>query len=340
MRISRAPHRTFARAVTPLLAAGLLLSACGGDDDPEPKADDGASAAPSEPDHWPLTGVALPDGESAAKSHPVYVVKVENTDGGAPQVGLSQSDLVVEELVEGNLTRLAAFYYENLPREVEAVRSMRPSDAGIVAPVDGTIVTSGAAGFTKETLDEAGVSYIEEGADGFSRDDSRPAPYNVIADLKTISKSAEGEDARPDDYFTWSDAEKFPAGKKAKNFTADFGGHASQWSYDGKGYVLENGHMPEDDAFTPDTVAVLKVRTSLAPYKDPGGADVPISHFEGKGNAWVFHDGRMVKATWEKSAEDAPVSFSLADGTELAVPVGKVWLELLPKNAGQVSLGQ
>jgi hypothetical protein len=43
-------------------------------------------------------------------------------------------DLVVEELVEDGVTRLAAFYYSQLPSKVGPVRSMRASDIGIVSP--------------------------------------------------------------------------------------------------------------------------------------------------------------------------------------------------------------
>ena len=83
--------------------------------------------------------------ESAAKTYPVLVTKMDNTYSSAPQIGLGEADLVVEELVEGGLTRLAAFFYSQLPTVVGPVRSMRASDIGIVSPVDASVVTSGAA---------------------------------------------------------------------------------------------------------------------------------------------------------------------------------------------------
>ncbi len=61
---------------------------------------------------------------------------MDNTDASAPQLGLGSADMVVEELVEGGLTRLAAFFYSELPGDVGPVRSMRASDIGIVSPVD------------------------------------------------------------------------------------------------------------------------------------------------------------------------------------------------------------
>ena len=47
----------------------------------------------------------------------MIVTKIDNTSSSAPQVGLGSADLVVEELVEGGFTRLAAFYYSEVPAD-------------------------------------------------------------------------------------------------------------------------------------------------------------------------------------------------------------------------------
>ena len=75
---------------------------------------------------------------------------------------------MVEELVEGGLTQLAAFYYSLLQRTVGPVRSMRASDIGIVAPVAASIVTSAAAPQTIARLEAAGVTFYPEGSDGIA----------------------------------------------------------------------------------------------------------------------------------------------------------------------------
>ena len=142
-----ARRRTFAAAST-LAALSLVLAACGGDDEPE-KSD---SSEPTEAvstanaltlnGQWPLTGERL---EGDLPEHPVYVVKIDNTSSSAPQLGLDQADMVVEEQVEGGLTRLAAFFYENTPDIAGPVRSMRATDIGIVSPVDAVLVAAGGA---------------------------------------------------------------------------------------------------------------------------------------------------------------------------------------------------
>ena len=326
-----------------LTATGLLLAGCGGGDDSadKPKAASQEVAASEEiASTWPLTGLPVEGDEDAAKTHPVLVTKIDNTYSSAPQLGLGGADMVVEELVEGGLTRLAAFFYSQLPTKVGPVRSMRASDIGIVSPVDASVVTSGAAGRTIARIKGAGIQFFQEGAPGLSRDTSRSAPYNVFADLTTIAKTAETDEARPADYLPWGSEDDFPGGQAAKTIAASFGGgHTTNWTYDGKGYVNENTYADQGDEFPADSVLVLRVQVGDAGYLDPAGNPVPETKLTGKGQAMIFHDGRLVRGTWTKASLDAPIELSTEAG-KLTVPAGHTWLELVPKDGGDVTFGK
>ncbi|GAA4731541.1 hypothetical protein GCM10023350_13620 [Nocardioides endophyticus] len=323
-----------------LTATGLLLAGCGGGDDSadKPKAASQEVAASEEiASTWPLTGLPVEGDEDVAKTHPVLVTKIDNTYSSSPQLGLGQADLVVEELVEGGLTRLAAFFYSQLPAKVGPVRSMRASDIGIVSPADASVVTSGAAGRTIARIKGAGIQFFQEGAPGLSRDTSRSAPYNVFADLTTVAKTAEDDAARPDDYLPWGDEKDFPGGQKATKIAASFGGgHTTNWTYDGKGYVNENTYAAAGDHFPADTVLVLRVQVGDAGYLDPAGNPVPETKFTGKGQAMVFHGGKLVRGTWSKSDLKAPIKLSTKAG-DLTVPAGHTWVELVPAANGNVT---
>jgi len=319
--------RTGAAALALTLSASLVLAGCGGDkkddegDSPEaqPVAGGGALAQT-----WPLTGLDVSGDQSAAQKHPVMVVKMDNTPSSAPQVGLDAADLVVEELVEGGSTRLAAFYFSDIPDEVGPVRSMRASDIGIVAPVGGTMVTSGAAAVTISRIEDAGIDYFAEGDEGFYRDDSRNAPYNLMADLQETTDAASGDDeARPVDYLPWGDAEELPSGQPAKRISATFsGGHTTSWRFDGDGYVNDNSYADPAAPFPADTILVLRVEVGDAGYTDPAGNPVPETKLEGTGQAMVFHDGRLVRGTWSKKDLESPIELSTQAG-ELIVPTGR-----------------
>lgn len=321
-----------------LLSASLLLTACGGGEEKEePKAEE--TVEPAVPATWPLTGEELPEGKDAERNHPVLVAKIDNTSSASPQVGLGKADLVFEELVEGRMTRLAAFYYSTLPAEVGPVRSMRATDIGIVSPVDAVLVTSGAAPDTKDRLARAGVDFLEEGVEGFRRDSARPQTYSVMADLKVLAKGAKTEAARPDDYFVFGAPDELPEGKPAAAFDVDFGNHTTSWSFANGTYVNENGLAAQGDEFAASNVLVLRVKVVDAGYKDMAGSFVPESVFEGKGKAQLFHGGRVIDATWSKKGRGGALTLE-AGGEELKIPVGKTWVELLPAEDAEVTVAK
>ncbi|WP_309649917.1 DUF3048 domain-containing protein [Nocardioides sp.] len=328
---------------TVLVTGSLVLAACGGDekspasDTPEAQA---SAAAAEVPQTWPLTGLEVADGKKAEQKHPVLVLKMDNTPSSAPQVGLGEADLVVEELVEGGVTRLAAFYYSQVPGDVGPVRSMRASDIGIVSPVGAAMVTSGAAPVTINRIKDAGITFFAEGAKGFYRESSRSAPYNLFTNLADTASLIEQGAERPQDYLPWGDPQDLPSGQPATEISASFsGGHTTTWSFRDGGYVNDNSFAAEGDRFPADTVLALRVEVGDAGYTDPAGNPVPETIFEGKGDAMLFHDGRLVRGTWSKSSLKAPIELSTHAGP-LTVPAGRVWIELVPRDGGDVTFAR
>ncbi|GAA3547783.1 DUF3048 domain-containing protein [Nocardioides daeguensis] len=328
-----------------LVVLSLALTGCGGGDDGGKESNGGdtptaASETPAPPATWPLTGELTEGGADPARKHPAYIVKIDNSSASDPQIGVGKADLVVEELVEGGITRLAVFFYENLPQQVGPVRSMRLTDVGIAKPLGATIVTSGAAPVTLNGLRKAGIKFLDMNNPHVVRvnDGVHDSLHSVMADLKKIGASARGTATRPDDYLPFGET-PLPAGAPATTMDVQLsGGRTSHWKYDGTKYVLQNGYMADGDVFKPDTVIAATVRTSLAPYRDPAGNPVPVSHFEGKGKAVIFHGGQAVDVTWEKADEGAELTFTDAAGNEIEIPAGRTWLELVP-GKGAASTG-
>jgi hypothetical protein len=333
-----------AKIAASLIAPALLLTACGGGSsgtDPSgAPGTQGVTAGSTLDSTWPLTGLPVTGDASAAQKHPVMVLKMDNTYASAPQLGLGEADLVVEELVEGGLTRLAAMFYSTIPGTVGPVRSMRASDIGIVSPVNGAMVTSGAAPVTIRRITQAGIKYFAEGSKGFFRDSARSAPYNLFTDMKqTVTLIKQGEE-RPNDYLPWGDEKDLPAGQPAKTIAASFsGGHTTNWTFDGNGYVNENTYAAAGDEFPADTVLVLRVQVGDAGYLDPAGNPVPETKLEGKGPAMLFHNGRLVRGTWSKKGLDSAITLSTRAG-KLDVPAGHTWIELVPAQGGDVTFGK
>lgn len=273
--------------------------------------------------------------------HPVYVVKVDNTSSASPQLGLDSADMVVQELVEGGLTRLAAFFYSKLPDVVGPVRSMRASDIGITEPAHAFIVASGAAPITMKLLNDAGINRITEGARGFFRSTVRSAPYDLMMRLPALAKRVGRPWAAPTrPYLPYGAAQSFPGTVPVTNITATFSGaHTDYWRLQGDTWVRTNSYALSGHDFSVTNVLILRVQVGDAGYVDPGGNPVPETFFFGSGAATLIHGNRAVQGTWHKNGTTGPVTLT-AEGKPLMVPRGHTFVELIPAQGGSVILGR
>ena len=268
--------------------------------------------------------------------HRAVIVKIENTSNGEPQFGVGSADLVVEEEVEGGLTRLGAFYYSTLPKQVGPVRSVRGTDVGIVKPVRGLLVASGGAPPSLQKLRQAHVPMATEGVPGFYRVSNREAPYNLFMNLRKLPK-AKLKGPKPVDYLPWGDAKSLGRGKPAKHVKATFSAAASTtWDWNGRTWKHGGGHTAKGDDFHPNNVLVLTVRQVDAGYLDPAGNPVPESILSGKGSATLFTDGRAFSGAWSKKSLASPLHLVDDKGHKMNVPPGHTWIELIPAAGGQL----
>lgn len=281
--------------------------------------------------YWPLTG--LPEASQA--NHPVMIVKVPNTPEASPQLGLSQADVVSEELVEGGITRLAVFYDSMMPGVVGPVRSMRNSDIGLVKPTNGILVSSGAAAPTIAALHAAGVTFIQEDeSKGFVRY-SRPriAPYNLMDKLSQTVTYFENSPNRPGPYFDFSAANAALTGAPAASIAVKFSGYrTTKFSFINGQYVNTNAYSG-NQPFLADNVVVLRVQEDNAGYLDPAGNPVPETNLTSGGAMTLFHNGVAVPGTWSKAGPTSNFVFKTAQGTVLQIPAGHTYIELCPVDA-------
>ncbi len=334
--------RTAVRA-TLVAAALVLVTACsGGDDKPAAKATTEATPDASRDAATlvranPFTGLAA---EKGLPDHPSFLVKIENTDAGAPQYGLSQADLVVEELVEGGLTRLAAFFYSQTPSKVGHVRSTRTTDIALVKPTGGQLIASGGAGVAVRRIKAAGVDFHSEDTGNLTltHDPNKRAPYDRLLDLEAhAAKYTSAKAAVPPPYLSFGPTPT-PGTRKATAFSVRFSaGSATRWQFGSGHYRRLNGHAQKGKDFTPDTVLVLHTRQADAGYRDPAGNPVPETVFTGTGKATVLSGGTSLDARWSKKNASAPLRL-VAGGKPVTLKPGKVFIELVPQGAGGVSV--
>ena len=142
----------------------------------------------------PLTGLPLAR-RCGPLDRPALAVKIDNLDAPSrdrpcPQTGLPKADVVFEEIVEGDITRLVAIFHSQTPGKVGPVRSARTTDVHLLPTSAGRCSAGPAATAASSAPCRGSRTIIDVGADAvpgaYSRDRSRRAPHNLYADTDQL----------------------------------------------------------------------------------------------------------------------------------------------------------
>lgn len=337
------------RRLAALTIAALALTGCASS---APREAGAPSAAPTTVaptleavPTWPLTGVPVED----AEERPAVAVKVENTAMARPQTGLEEADVVWEEMVEGGITRFNAVFHSRLPEVVGPIRSVRPMDAGIAAPLGGPQVISGGQPLFLGSVQDAGVQLIshDAGHAGFFRSPDRRAPHNLYGRLAELLSQAEATEPPPAQFVFAEGSEEASAvldGGQASALRLSFPQTSPAWTWD-----ADAGRWLRDEAGEPATsaagdvlgaenVVVMRVEVVASEGRDQSGDAVPETVMTGTGEALVASGGRVLPATWSKATLEEPVTLTTAAGDDVALSPGTTWVELVPVDRGGVDV--
>jgi hypothetical protein len=284
----------------------------------------------------PLTGV---EGAFEGRiKRPALFVKVDNHPRARPQAGLNQADIVIEEPVEGNLTRLAAVFHSTDSAGVGPVRSMRTSDLELV-PLFGRplFATSGGNAGVVPQIHNANVVDIGNnvsGGHGFHRAGGRPAPHNLMTATLDLYAKAPESPPPPRPLFSYlRKGERLPAGSIAVGGMAlrFGGGEVSRFNWDAasRTWLRSQGGTPHVDAagvrVAPENVVVVEID-----YDRSGqlGRSVPHAVVTGSGPVTVLTNGQAVRGTWSRPTLADPLSLKTAKGEPIKLMPGQTFIEL------------
>jgi hypothetical protein len=279
--------------------------------------------------HYSLTGLQQPQGEP---QRAVLAVKVDDTAAGRPQQGVDLADLVVQEPVEGGLTRLMAFYESRRPESVGPVRSVRTTDIPLATASGAIVMASGGSPAALAAFDSAGVTLISEGDAAFARNPDRVPPYNLYADTTRVSRADTGR-PRPASLLTFGPFD-FPDGRKVERVDVRFSPAAvDTWAL-GPG---RRWRRDDERPFPADTLLILGVALADTGLQDAAGSPVPEARLSGKGGGFLISRGMVHIIRWRKDSAADPLVLSTRAGLTAPVPPGRTWIALLPKDTGSVS---
>ncbi len=281
----------------------------------------------------PLTG--LP-GEVA--NRPAAVVKIDNGSRARPQTGLNNADIVIEEEVEGGITRFAAVFHSTATI-VGPVRSGRTTDIAVLNGLGSPLLLYSGANQVTDALLRAQSSVQNRSAatsSGYWRSSSRRAPSNLYSDTAPHWASATG--GPPPPQFSYrADGASVP-GTEVGSLTVAYRASNAAWTWDGAAWLRTQGgsaHMTASgERISAANVVVIEATEVDTGMVDGSGSTVPEFVFVGSGKATVFTAGRRIDGVWTKPTLRSVATLTTADGAVIELTPGRTWIELIGAGSG------
>ena len=240
------------------------------------------------------------------------------------------------------MTRLAAFYYSDIPGEVGPVRSMRASDIGIVSP--GRRLDGDQRRRQRDARPDAATpasTTTPRARPGFFRDDSRSAPYNLFTDMGAVAKNAAhtedpsrrlpavGHRGRPAEGPAGDPASR----RRSRAVTRPAGSSATAAT------STRTPTPPTATSSPPTPCSCCGCRSATRATPTP-----PATRCRRRSSRAAATRCSSTTAGWSaapgrRRSLDSAITLSTKAG-DLKVPAGRVWIELVPKDAGDVTFGK
>lgn len=338
--------RTTAATAALVAAGAIALSSCSSAPSGTPSAPVAKPATSNEASAGPvcpLTG--LPQTGAQQATRVALAVKIDNIAPARPQAGLNNADVVVEELVEGGLTRLMAIFQCQKAALVGPIRSARISDADLLALLHGSVL--GYSGANPKDMPpiraHSGAALVayDNQPQYFHLDGARPAPHNVFSSTATLlgaGLKTRPKLQAPPAMFSYGPID--PAARRVHRITLVWPDSAARWTWSKHGWLRDQGERAY--SLTPDTLAdgqrisatnvvILGVDIASTGLRDVLGNPSPLDVTIGSNPAWVLRDGKMIRAQWSRKTLGQEISLTDARGKPVALAPGRTWVELLPR---------
>ncbi|MDH3679129.1 MAG: DUF3048 domain-containing protein [Acidimicrobiia bacterium] len=281
----------------------------------------------------PLTGLT-----GDVPNRPAAVVKIDNGARARPQSGIDVADIVVEEEVEGGVTRFAAIFHST-NAIVGPVRSGRTTDIGVLLSLGTPVLLYSGANDVTDALLLGRASVQNHSAarsSGYWRDRSRRAPSNLYTDTAPHWASATGSPPPP--LFAYRGLGVPAPGEPTGSFAVAYRANRASWDWDGTAWLRSQGGRPHTAAsgarIAAANVVVIETEKVDTGMVDSSGAEVPEFVFVGSGRVTVFTDGKKLVGTWTRPTLRSVATLTTDTGDVIELTPGRTWIELIEAGAG------
>lgn len=307
----------------------------------------GVSVTPKPPEprkyYSPLTGMQVKNEKMTTQQ--VTAIMIENSPDARPQSGLKDAGVVFEAIAEGGITRFAALYQEKKPSLIGPVRSVRPYYLEWIRPFDPAIAHIGGSANALREVRTRHYKDIDQffNANTYWRATDRAAPHNVYTNftkLDALNSSKGYKQSKFTGFARQSVKKKKPgavAPKKLEKATAidievSSAIYSPSYKYDVKTKLYKRflGDQPHNDRekgqLSPRVVIAIKVPTTIG-FEDGYREQMKTS---GKGEAYIFQDGVVIKGFWDKPSKFRQMTFTTKDGSVIPLARGQTWITATP----------
>jgi len=312
---------------------------------------------------WPLNGMPVVAGGPSPLRRPL-AVKIDNAPTARPHYGISQADMVIELLVEGFITRLAAYFHSQDPDTIGAVRSVRFSDRYTTPMVRGSLVFSGASqlmeGLVRGDIERGayvGVSpQLGQGSTFYRTNvDGKVAPHNLFTSSQALRDATNSVGGGSPvivprwDFLSSADHAdtaggfigSIPADRMIIPYRLDA---RVRYEYDAASHTYARlqsasnalNYRREVDGMNGKEIAarnIVIINTDIwvtDVVDDAGGAPSLDMRLTGVGKASIFRDGRRQDGTWSRASYTDPFVFTNFYGQKIYLSPGQTWIHILP----------
>lgn len=297
-----------------------------------------------EPIRHPLTGEAI---EAELTDRPLAVM-INNHEKAQPQCGIIGADMIYEILAEGGLTRMMAIFTDHDAVErYGTMRSLRPYYLEVGLSYGAVIVHAGGSDQAYSDVKTKGADNLDgvRGAGAgkyYYRDSNRVhngLEHSLFISAEDVLTYAEERGISvvsdtPYDFGLTFAEEAVPAGgETAANIELTFSmWKKSKFAYDTDKGVYTMAQYGKDyaDGDTGETVPFTNMLILEAPTRVLDGYGRLEVNLVGEGAGYFFNGGKYVPITWHRDGLGQQFYYTLADGSELTLGIGKTYVGVVP----------
>ena len=290
----------------------------------------------------PLTGLLVR--AEANTTSPVTCLMIENSPNARPQSGLKDSGVVFEAIAEGGITRFLVIYQQEKPQLIGPVRSLRLYDVDWAAAFDCSIGHVGGSAMALREVRNGDYRDIDQffNPGSYWRANDRYSPHNVYTSFKQLDKLNRAKGYKTSQPKSFSRTDGVPNKKPSvTNITITISSflYNSTYAYNKKAnaYARYQGgakHLDRElGQITPNVIIAMRVNET-AVFEDGWREQITTV---GKGEAYIFQNGKVINATWRKPSKSSQLTFTDKDKKDIKLVRGQTWIVAVPTDGGDVS---